>query len=204
MPSAKRRTFTLLDALALVAATALGLAGLRFALGELRDVREELWESLATIASPGDSRPFLWAVGAVYGLTVSVLVPFCWAWTLTILALRLRNPHPRLSRLSRQPGAIACYSASIVLVPSLFGLVFLGLLSWLYFDVRYESPVWQKCLGFFFLLLPASTGIAVIGSWATLFAGRRCLPEPTWIDRTGRMLGVYWISAVLLPLWALS
>jgi hypothetical protein len=51
------------------------------------------------------------------------------------------------------------------------------------------------------LLLPPLTGFAVIGSWATLFLGGHWRAEPTWIDRVGRLLGAYWISAIFLPMW---
>ena len=32
------------------------------------------------------------------------------------------------------------------------------------------------------------------GSWLTLSLNRRWRPEPTWLDRLGRALGLYWIA----------
>jgi hypothetical protein len=202
--STMRRAFTLFDALVLVAATAAGLAGLRYALGDLTDVRGELEESLAALTAPDAGRSWFWRIFAGYGLTMTVLVPFCWSWTLALLGLRLRKPRLSRRQLGSQPGSVACFAAGITLVPALVFLTGIEMLSWLLFDIKYDSPVWEKGLGFFFVLLPAVTGIAVGGGWMTLLVGRRCRSEPTWIDRAGRGLGVYWISAIPLPVWALS
>jgi hypothetical protein len=190
-----------LDALILVAATAIGLAGLRASVGDLREVREELSESLAAIAAPPNEGPtWSWAIYSGYGLVVTVLVPFCWAWTLAFLALRLRRPRPPWRRLACQPGAIACGSAAFVLVPALVGLIFF----WMFLPkVDFESERWQKCLGCFFILLPAMTGSTVLGAWGSLILGRRYRVEPSWIDRAGRLLGIYWIAAIFLPAWGL-
>ncbi|MFI5459221.1 MAG: hypothetical protein ACHRXM_27665 [Isosphaerales bacterium] len=205
MPSTTHRTFTLMDAMSLVAATAVALAGFRCYAGDLGELRVQLSESLTAVAAPPDGWPsWGWAIWSSYGLLVTVLVPFCWAWTLAILGLRLRRPRSRLRRLMRQPGAIACYSAAFALVPALAGLLGLGVISGLLSGSDYASPQWDRLLGFSFILVPALTGFAILGSWATLLLGRRWRAEPDWIDRAGRLLGVYWIGAIFLPIWGLG
>jgi hypothetical protein len=81
--------------------------------------------------------------------------------------------------------------------------------------IRYNNAAWHRPLGdvvhdivlesFPFLCSPG-VGIAVIVAWSVLWANRRWRPEPSWIDRTGRLLGVYWVGlalaiAALSELW---
>ena len=42
-------------------------------------------------------------------------------------------------------------------------------------------------------LPPPLFGLAVLASWVTLVAGRRWRPEPSWVDRLGRALGLLWV-----------
>jgi hypothetical protein len=41
-------------------------------------------------------------------------------------------------------------------------------------------------------------GFAVLGGWAVLVLSGRWRPEPSWIDRAGRIIGATWIGAVVL------
>ena len=161
----------------------------------------QLLESVTAFKASPDGWPsWGWAIYLSYGLLATVLVPFCWAWTLAILALRVRKPRPRLRRLACQPVAIACCSAAFALVPALVGLLCLALIS----SIESESPQWERILGCSFILVPALTGFAVLGSWGTLLLGRRWRAEPSWLDRAGRVLGLYWIGAMVLPIWGLG
>jgi hypothetical protein len=47
---------------------------------------------------------------------------------------------------------------------------------------------------------PIIIGLAVLTSWTTLLVGCRWRAERSWIDRIGRMLGVYWIATGLAML----
>jgi hypothetical protein len=44
---------------------------------------------------------------------------------------------------------------------------------------------------------PVPLAAAVAGIWSLLICDRRWRPEPTWIDRLGRCLGIYWLAAGL-------
>jgi len=103
-----------------------------------------------------------------------------------LIPIRLLGPRPRFRRLARQPGIIAALAAALAL--TLAGIPF-GLLFWL--D---ESPYE------IFLLLAVATypGLAVLVAWMTLLVGRRWRAEPSWVDRLGRTLGVFWILAAFL------
>ena len=47
------------------------------------------------------------------------------------------------------------------------------------------------------VLVKADAGGAVALVWLVVAGGGRWLPEPTWVDRAGRVLGVTWL--VLMP-----
>ena len=56
------------------------------------------------------------------------------------------------------------------------------------------------------LLVSASIGIAVFVAWSVRWANRRWCPEPSWLDRSGRLVGAYWIPltgaiGLLAELW---
>ncbi len=85
------RRFTLLDAKALVATAALGMAASR--------------EMHATLPAQFFHRNVIYST-----------FPYLAPTTLVLLALSLRQPRPRTSRLFARPGAIACAVASLALV----------------------------------------------------------------------------------------
>lgn len=122
----------------------------------------------------------------------SVLVA-CQAWG--TIALRLRRPRPRLCRLGRQPGFIACVAVSLSsLLDTMMRLV--GNRAALHGNLadaialRYSESI-----------SPWSLGPAVIVTWTcmTLAVGWR--PERSWIDRFGRLQGCYWIIAAGFCAW---
>ncbi len=127
--------------------------------------------------------------------------------TLILLILRLRRPRPPLACCFRQPGAMACAVASILLVLEVANRL-LNLtnrinvtrmhqdLSVLGFDHVIEiSPASR--LGAIALGLGESPGLVVAGAYLALWAAGLWRSEPTWIDRTGRALGWFWILAAL-------
>ena len=199
------RAFFISDGMILVAATAVGFAILRFVLGDLQDLRAELNESWSALFAPPDGRsPWSWAIISGYGLLMTIMSPFCWSWTLATSLLCLRRPRPPLRRLVRQPGVVACFTASCGLVVPMAGLVWLLLVWYRVPTLDFDASEWQKTFAVLFILTPAFTGFAVAGAWLTLLLGRRWRPEPTWFDRIGRVLGLYWVGCVFLPVWAFS
>jgi hypothetical protein len=201
MSSTPCRKFSILDAMVLVAATAVGLAFLRASVGDFSELGARMQDSVRVLAGPLDHWG-AWGL-AIYSTCVqaaALSIPFGWAWSVAILLLRLRRPRPRRRRLACQPGAIACYSAAITLVPAITRVVGVALMSGMSSGFR-EMLDWV--VGTWFVFVPALAGFAVIGSWATLLLGRRWRPEPSWIDRAGRVLGVYWIATTVFPLWGM-
>jgi hypothetical protein len=86
------RRFTLVDAMVLIAATAIAMVLMRPLLEEMRPLG---------VHSLGDALRL--------GSTVSVtLEPMALTLSLAVGLLRLREPRPRLRRAFRQPGMVAC------------------------------------------------------------------------------------------------
>ncbi len=187
-----RRRFTLLDAVALIAATGLGLAWGR------TEWMEALGEGLANeLPSPKATLELLL-------VALLLLVPCAATWSATLVGLRLRSPRPPRRHLTRQPGLIACLMATItflmVILMAIIGLTILFAPNYgprpIEFFKEFVLELFQVLgsLEFFLMSIPL-VGMGVLTSWLTLVVGRRCRPEPSWIDRLGRVLGVYWITA---------
>lgn len=174
-----RRRFTVLDAMVLTGAIAIGCWA------ELRN--------LGWLLNPDDPEPWLfWTIRGRRFLVRTA--PFASAATMALLFLRLLQPRPPVSRLARQPGFVACLAASLVLFVG-GSMTFSGV-------SRNTYLPWRGLHFtdfFFYLLQPferAEVGFAVAASWLVLIVGRRWRPEPSWIDRCGRAVGAYWILLV--------
>ncbi len=204
MPQASPRPFSLFDAMVLVAAMAFGLGGLRVANSNLGELAEAFRESVTAIVHPEEGwSAWAWALYQIYGIAASFSIPFACALTLAVLLLRFRRPRPGIRRLSRQPGLAACFAAAVPLIPSLVGLVGTAIVGGPTPTVFPHGTEWDRWIGYAFILVPAYTGAAVLGAWSLLLISRRWRAEPSWIDRLGRALGLYWIALILLPLWGL-
>jgi hypothetical protein len=173
------RAFHLSDALVLLAATGAGLAWVR-AVGYLSDFE---------------------GVAGWLEVAPDMAALFLLTWTLAVGGLRLLPPRPPLPRLALQPGAAACGAVALVFSFESFSyLVHIiagnrGLPWALLRDGGMAAELY---------LYAVSGGpyhYPVAAVWGLLILSRRCRPEPSWVDRAGRALGLCWL---LLPLWWLS
>jgi hypothetical protein len=114
-------------------------------------------------------------------------------WTAGFLVLRLQTPRPTLHRLVCQPGMAACSAALLV---TAFDTITWSI-HWALLDPGNEllrmllPPVYW----------PSHThhvGQAVAVTWLGLLLSRRWRPEPGWIDRFGRLIGILWLLTMLL------
>ena len=116
-----------------------------------------------------------------------------------LLAMRLRRPRPNLRSLSRQPGAVACAAAAAAMAAG--GIIVLTLLlrvdesNFLQDHPEAEHP-WQ--------IVVLRISVAVPAAWFILAWSGRWRSEPSWIDRTGRVLGAYWIGLLAYHAFLLS
>jgi hypothetical protein len=123
-------------------------------------------------------------------------------WTVSVLMLRLLVLHPPRRHLWCQPGFLACVAVVFVFAWKVlgFGILFAaeiataGLAS---LSHTTFSELLSELTSV--LLTPGrNVGGAVLLVWLVSWASGRCRPEPSWIDRTGRVLGAAWVCISLL------
>jgi hypothetical protein len=172
MTDAARRRITISDIMALVAAAAVSMVA----------ARSILWMTVPAA---------WWGVTALLVSSSTAL-----ATTLILIPLRLRFPRPQGERLWRQPGWLAC--AAVVLALAI-GLA-QQLLEVAFILIRLGPSRLNLASLFRNLLLrfPHEAGLSVAAAWSTLFMVGGWEPEKGWIDRLGRLLGLYWISYPVL------
>ncbi|QDV33085.1 hypothetical protein [Tautonia plasticadhaerens] len=104
----------------------------------------------------------------------TILIPSTFAMVL----IRLRPPRPDRRELLCQPGFIATVAAGLgmLLIPA----------GWAYAG-RF-APAW---------VVPAMVTLA----WLALAIGRGWRPERSWVDRTGRAVGLAWLAMAPSIVW---
>lgn len=168
---ARCRPFTVLDAMVLVAATAVGLAGCLHLYG---------------LRLPG---------------CPSVLareLPMLTSWTVALVGLRLRKPRPERRLMLSQPGAAACATVLLFLaLTPVVGVLSWGIKALLsaYTPLQPRGWVWSGTL---ILLGSGTCGAVVAGAWLVLAVSGLRRPEPGWLDRLGRIAGVCWVAHLVI------
>jgi hypothetical protein len=174
------RRFHIVDAIALIAATAAGLALTR-RWGLLGVIHEKLLTKYFPdgILRPPDD-------GNLSDLGVYFLAP----WSLALAALRLYVPRVSRGRLLTKPGFVATGTATIFMILRLAqftvedGLLFGGQLN----EFLLVHRVTEAC----------PVAIAVMTSWTLMAALGRWRAEASWIDRAGRAVGAGWVAMALM------
>lgn len=184
-----RRPFTVLDELVLMVplAAAIMVTG-----------------AFVTYENPPSSngtQAMIWQVLDWVPVVVLGLVPRYTAMGMVaLLVLRLRRPRPGWRRLSRQPGAVACAAATAALLAG--GVLVLS---------RYMSmanPMGSNRVNIPLVHMPNELAWgshdwpvlesrippAVVSAWLVLAFCGRWRAEPSWIDRTGRVFGSFWVG----------
>ncbi len=185
-PLPPRRDFALLDLLTLVAAMAAAFALSR------PDFEPRPLVPSQVINMVTWNRPRTW-LGQVYvradlGLQVGSKVASM--LMLGLIVVSLRPPRPGLRRLSRRPGFVACVAAASALAVNALieGAV-----------ATFQSVpipgVWNP----FEPICRARIGPAVVGTWLFLGLGGHWRADKGLIDRSGRLLGLFWIVEVAWP-----
>jgi hypothetical protein len=163
------RPFTLGDAMILVIALALGLA-------LARPIIRSLAFKIGSVP-PGYFRTPGTALTLGRYLVVIVLC-FLYFLVPAFVIMRLKRPRAPLRSLIRQPGFAVCAApCAVALATAPFAVLGASGLAWQVINVGVR------------VVLVAAAPLA----WVSLIATRRWCPEPSWIDRFGRILGALWM-----------
>jgi hypothetical protein len=116
------------------------------------------------------------------GISVVVL-PITWM----VVALRVLGPQVPRRRLFYPPGIAACLSVSAA---SLLSVCF----GWDQPFITGTGSSGIISIAALRAVQPLPLAAAVAGTWLVLAFDRRWRPEPSWIDRMARCVGVYWLG----------
>jgi hypothetical protein len=169
------RSVTVVDVMILVAATACAFALLRAA----------GWEILIP---EGFSGRLLFIYFSQLCLSAYFALLSC--WTFAFILIRFRKPRPRVRRLFREPGIVACSAAAAALI--VVAAVELALL-------LARNPWFQKEI--IFTRISAHASFSALGGLVTLLLSGRWRAQKTWIDRLGRALGIGWIAGTAFDIY---
>jgi hypothetical protein len=184
MARIERRPMNLLDAMVLIAATALALLAIR-------------WYGPIEFVPDSYSSAFTYLKLCFHLMSFPAA-----AWTLALFFLRLRRPRPPLRRLLRQPGAAACTAVLIVLAIRTINLILVLGAGAIVAPGRrlmeniglFLEDIFQ--MGEEVVEVPAGIGCAVAAVWAVQILSAQWRAEPSWIDRLGRLLGLFWLATI--------
>jgi hypothetical protein len=168
----RERRLTLADLMLLVAATAPGLAVVRFA-NTLGLYDERIMRTTGKVRL---------ALEAISVFVTPVIVP----WTLMVLILSLRKPRPPLRRVAGRPGFVACACVALTLLLQAPDLVIRACLIETFPEVGTQYGRAVATITLF-------SGVTILGAWMALALAGRWRPGRSWLDRLGCILGCYYI-----------
>jgi hypothetical protein len=182
---AVKRSFNILDAIVLVASTAVGMA---LCIGHARIV--ETRANFDPPPPPGfvsvyDSLPF--RVHSFCGYLTLLL----FAWSIGFLLLRIRSPRARLRRLFRSPGAAACLAVFVYFIVRSAD----AMMTWLVNVVRPldgYSVDWVEETLASPQQLGVEAGPAIAAVWAILALSRGIRFTRDWLEIFGLLLAFGW------------
>jgi hypothetical protein len=168
----ERKRFTVVDLALVASATIIGLTSARYTMVSLVE--------LSRRPVPTTFRRQEWETGIA-----CVLI----AWTLALVIARFRFPRPDFDHLGVQPGFVANCS---VLLTVAIGIVWAALYG------STGSPLAMELvpiLNFYRMIFTLG------GAWLAMILCRRWRPEPCWIDRCGRIVGICWFVMTAWAFW---
>ena len=127
------------------------------------------------------------------------LLPCGLVWTLAVLLLRLRHPRPARRRLARQPGTVACVAAASVAGAG--GLALLLVLTAKFYTRAEPVALTDRFVARLLEGMAPSMGLGVLVAWLMLVLNKTWRPEPSWVDRMGRVVGAFWVATIPVFAW---
>jgi hypothetical protein len=186
------RRFTLIDAMIFIAASAPGFLHLKHCIDD---------PILGANSQIGANSQKLGVNLMILYHYINFIIPFMLMMTIAVLIIRLRKPRPPCRRIFRQPGTMACFGAiAVVLLEAVGSLIAYGMLAFdssdgSFWAVAQEITDWAW-MGERYWEIPPRIGHVVGILWLVSILSRRWYPEPSWIDRLGRILGGFWIALI--------
>ncbi len=201
MSTAPRRPFSLLVAMFLIAATAVGLGAARGMHDVLRDATDM---DASLLAEPVG--PYLLEAARWSALGYPLLV----AWTIALVLLLFlpRRFRPSIKSLLERPGATACGAAALAVAIETVNVITLAVALMANIGTVLPSAVMAR-----FLVMAVTPylgvnlgmpGLAVTVAWTGLALSGRWQPEPNWLDRAGRLIGLAWVALMVFQPWLIS
>jgi hypothetical protein len=190
-----RQPFTLRDAMVLVAATAIGLAA-------ARGLHDSIWSKTSMSVEAGSYS----AISLEVARWTVIALPTAWAWTIALILLSLRIPQTSIHARLILPGSAACGAATIALTIGTINMLVVWVIIILQFGTTRPLVMGEVISDSILEIdLPGigSPGLAVTIAWVALAVSGRWQPEPSWIDRLGRLMGCGWIGLMMLDPWIL-
>jgi hypothetical protein len=201
MSTAPRRPFSLLDAMVLVAATAVGLGAARGMHDILRDATDMDTPRLADPVGRSLLEAARWS---------ALGYPLIVAWTLALVLLLFlsRRFRPSFKSLLERPGPTACAAAAMALAIQTINVITLAVVLMANNGTVFPSAVTAR---FLVLAVTPYLGVnlgmprlAVTVAWTGLALSGRWQPEPNWLDRAGRLIGLAWVVLMVFQPWLIS
>jgi hypothetical protein len=193
-----RRRLQLIDAMILVAATAIGLGVERSVEVRSNGVYSfEVFSNAYTlVTSPVAPRADKFtAILYLRHVLIATMTPFLISWTMALIPLRLLGPRDR--RFLTRPGFRTAVAASLVLAYNLLRCILFGLALW---AERGEVRPIDELLHGTIQSTPLYVGIALSASWVASAIARNRRRGIDWIDRLGDALAVAWILTALVTM----
>lgn len=179
MATRRARAFGIIDLMGLVAAVGLAATTYRYFYPPMS--QWNIWHLLTAD----------WPSKVMFG---TAIVYFTWPALLSAALFMVACscvPWTSRRRVLRRPGPSACVGGLGTTAACLFASVWLAPL--LMFPLQPEPLPERAVLALQVCRAMTTGGFAVQAVWTVLLMGRRWRPEPSWQDRAGRAVGIWWI-----------
>jgi hypothetical protein len=216
MPRSRRSIYRLHDVMIAVAFTAISLAWVQAEWDGIRRLAGGIRGWSYRPQNPITDNWMYLSARSVVATAFYVLAGVASPWAVFLLYRSRRSGRDWRYGRVRRPGAIACRAATVVLTFELIHATVAPALgchamrTFTSYDsgtgtvgirhVRLPGVFHDGAPDPFCNMLhgmPRHAGVVVAGAWLTLRLARAWRPEPTWVDRAGRALGVFWLVAAL-------
>jgi hypothetical protein len=200
MPTERKLQLT--DVLILVAATGVGLAWVRYNESNVLShaIAEKIYDPTADTYPIPRSWREIWHYVSLSWVWIEAMLPLVAVTSVVMVLLQLRGSRQNLRRLARQPGFVACASASLALAAGAVGNAITLHVDDAFFRIEnpgrpdpYPEHYFPNLSRF---IDQKYVGIAVAGAWLVLLLGGRRRRVNNWIEASARLLGLFWVLMV--------